>query len=228
MKSYFLVVIIALAIGAFASFQMGCSRQPANSNAVAAATPEPTPDKAAIEAELMKIENDWPRVMKERDAQAVRRIDADDAYLLGWDGSVATKDEDAKFIESGALAANSMEMGDLQVRVLDKDVAVVTGAITIKGGSNKAQNKTVELSGQYRFVDTFARRNGQWQLIATASVKVQVPAATAPTPKTSPAAAASPVMKPSPATNASPRPKPSPPRPAASPAKTAVSPIKTP
>jgi ketosteroid isomerase-like protein len=192
-------------------FQFGCATPPnppsTNANL---ATPEATPDPAAIEKELLRIENDWPRIIKERDGQAVRRVDADDVYLLSWDGSVSNKEDDAKFIESGALTADLIQMKDLKVTVLDKDAAVVTGIMDIKNGKIKGPDRIIDVSGQYRLVDTFARRNNEWKLVASSLVKVVNPAApsASPTPKASPSASpamkAAPSVKPTPATRATP------------------------
>ncbi len=210
MKRFPSVAIVSLA-AALTISQFGCTNPPnppsTNANT---ATPETTPDAAAIEKELLRVENDWPRVIKERDGQAVRRVDADDVHLLSWDGSVSGKDEDAKFIESGAISADSIEMVDLKVKVLDKDAAVVTGLMDIKGGKYKAPDRTLDVSGQYRFVDTFARRNNEWKLIASSSVKVLNPASpsASPTPKAS--SSVSPVMKATPVAKPSPRAKASP------------------
>ena len=192
--------------------QFGCATPPnppsTNANM---ATPEATPDLAAVEKELLRIENDWPRVIKERDGQAVRRVDADDVHLLSWDGSVSNKEDDAKFIESGAFTADLIQMNDLKVKVLDKDAAVVTGIMDIKNGKIKAPDRTVDVSGQYRFVDTFGRQNNEWRLLASSSVKVANPAApsASPTPKASPSASpamkATPSVKPTPAARATPK-----------------------
>jgi ketosteroid isomerase-like protein len=205
MKRFLSMAIISL-ITALALSQAGCTNAPTPTSTNAnLATPEATPDQAAIEKDLLRIENDWPRVMRERDGQAVRRVDADDVHLLSWDGSVSTKEEDAKFIESGAITADTFEMNDLKVKILDKDAAVVTGMIEIKGGKFKAPDRTIDVSGQYRFVDTFARRNNEWKLVASSSVKVLNPTATAsPTPKASPTMTASPALKPSPSAKATP------------------------
>src|SRR5688500_10234876 len=43
-------------------------------------------DTAAIEAELLRIENDWPRVIKEKDVAAVGRVEADDVVIVYPDG----------------------------------------------------------------------------------------------------------------------------------------------
>src|SRR5712692_7160540 len=65
MKKYLSVAVLAVATALLAFSQFGCaSPQNTNTNTVSMATPEPTPDRAAIEAELTKIENDWPRIIK--------------------------------------------------------------------------------------------------------------------------------------------------------------------
>ena len=160
-------------------------------------------DTAAIEAELLRIENDWPRVVREKDVTAVGRIEADDAVFIYPDGSMGNKEQDLKDMASGNMTADSIEMKDLQVKVLDKDAAVVVGHNVIKNGRYKLPDgKVIDITGEYRFVDTFARRNGEWKLVAGASTKIAAPAASAsPAAKASPAAspAASPVVKASPA-----------------------------
>ena len=230
MKRYFSVAVLAVATALLAFSQFGCaSPQNTNTSTVSMATPEPTPDKAAIEAELTKIENDWPRIIKEHDAAAVRRIEADDVVIIYPDGSTGNKEQDAKDIEAGTVSADSWEISDVKVNVLDKDSAVVSLRNTVKNGKVKSPDgKSMDISGQYLSMDTFARRNGQWQLVAAASVKIQSPNATAsPTLKASPSPGASPAMKATPSPKATPAlkgtpvPKPSPAmKPAPTPAMT--------
>lgn len=217
MKKHVLVTLAFVATGTLVSLYLGCAspQSPgANTNTVAMASPEPTPDKAAIEAELTRIENDWPRILKERDAAAVKRVEADDIFLVYPDGTSGSKEQDIKDIESGSLSADSWEISELTVNVLDNDSAVVRLRTTVKGGKYKLPDgKSQDISGQFHSLDTFARRNGQWQLVGSATVKILAPAAA-----TSPAAKPSPSMRPSPAAKASPAMKPSP-KAVASPAK---------
>lgn len=184
----------------------GCQPAGVETNRSAAtATPE-TVDTAAIETELLRIENDWPRVLREKDAAAVRRVEADDVILVYPDGSVGNKEQDVKDMESGNLTAGSVEMADLKVNVLDRDAAIVSGRTIVKNGKYKMPNgQTIDISGEYRFIDTFARRNGEWKLVSGASVPVrQVSTTASPSPAASPAAKASPTVRASPATRASP------------------------
>jgi hypothetical protein len=170
-----------------------------------------TVDKASIEAALLRIENDWPRVIKEKDAAAVRRVEAEDVVLVYSDGGLGDKALDVKDMETGALSADSVEMADLKVNVLSGDAAVVSGRTIVKNGKYKMPNgKSIDLSGQYRFIDTFAKRNGEWKQVAGASAQVRQPPAASPVAMASPAAKASPAMTASPAAKASPAKKPVP------------------
>jgi ketosteroid isomerase-like protein len=208
MKKYLSVAVLSLATALLVLAQFGCaSPQNTNTNTVSVATPEPTPDKAAIEAELTKIENDWPRIIKERDVATVRKNEADDAVFVYPDGSLGDKAQDVKDMEAGSLSADSWEVLDLKVNVIDNDAAVVIGRNVVKGGKYKMPDgKTTDISGEYRWVDTFARRNGQWQVVAGAATPVQKGAAGAatPTPKLSPSPGASPAMKATPSPRATP------------------------
>lgn len=203
MKKLTSLGIVSFATALFAFAQFGCAGPQPTSTNVNMATPAPTPDKAAIEAELLKIENDFARVLKERDGEAIRRVEADDIIEVIPDGSTTTKAQDIADIQAGSISADSWEVAEAKVTVLDNDAAVVTGRTVIKGGKAKSPDgRSMDISGEYRFVDTFARRDGQWKLVATAIVKIQQPAAASPKPLPSPSASAP--MKASPAAKASP------------------------
>jgi hypothetical protein len=218
MRKIFLVIVLGAAAALLALSQFGCAgQQNSNANIATVATPEPTPDKAAVAAELMKIENDWPRIIKEHDSAAVRRIEADDAVFVYPDGSLGDKAQDIKDMEAGTLSADSWEIADLNVNVLDNDSAVVSGRSIVKGGKYKMPDgKTQDISGEYRWIDTYARRNGQWQLVAGATTPIMkgAMASASPTPKASPGASpamkATPSPKPTPAAKTSPAMKPAP------------------
>ena len=213
MKRILFALALPLGLALMVFNQTGCQPAPeptANTNTPAAARETP-PDTAAIEREITRIENDWPRVLKEKDIAAAGKIEADDMISVPPDGSLTTKAQDIKDIGEGNLTADSWEIVELKVTVLGADAAVASGRTVIKGGKYKAANgKVTNISGQYRFVDTFGRRNGEWKLVASAAVPVMNPVADAtpsPTPKGTPAAAA--VVTPAPKTTpAAPKPTP--------------------
>ena len=226
MKRILIMLALPLAVAVVAFNQTGC--QPAGEPAANNAPPivrETPPDTAAITTELTRIENDWPRVLKEHDVEAVRKVEADDYVGVLPDGSVATKAQDLKDMEAGNLTADTWEVADLKVQVLDNDAAVVSGRSIVKGGKVRMtpDGKWMDISGEYRFIDTFARRNGEWKLVASAAAKVMNPgpaASPTPTPKTTPAVtAATPATKATPLTHSTPAMKamPSPPAPKTTP-----------
>lgn len=234
MKRHISAALTLFAIAGLTIFA-GCANAPDNNTNLAVATPEPTPDKAAIETELTRIENDWPRIIKERDGATVRRIEADDVVIIYPDGVIGNKEQDAKDIEAGLFTFDSWDTLEVKVNIVDKNLALVTLRYEVKKAIVKSPDgKSMEdVSGQYLSLDTFARRNGQWQFIGLSSVKVKSPVATpSPAPNASPAVPApmasrptatprsSPVSKPTPAA------RPSLPRP--TPTKITATPVKTP
>ena len=188
----------------------GCQPAGVETNRSAVATPTPeVVNTAAIETELLRIENDWPRVIREKDVAAAGRVMADDVVLIYPDGNVGGKEQDLKDIGAGAVTAESIEMADLKVHVIDNDAAYVTGrTVLTKAQYKPPDGPALNISGHYRFLDTFAKRNGEWKLIAGASVPVRQPPAASPSPTASPAV--SPATKPSPAATRSPAASPSP------------------
>jgi hypothetical protein len=227
---------LVLSLGVSLVLLNACQKTPQQ----VAPAPSPTPatvDTAAIETELLRIENDWPRIIKEKDAETVKRIEADDAIFVYPDGSVGDKNVDVNDIGTGVLSAESWEMLDLKVNVLSKDTAVVSGRHLVKGGRYKMPNgSSNDISGNYRFVETFVRRNGAWQVVAGLTTKIEGQAATAlpnlspttsPTAKASPATGAAPEAGASPATSASPR-RPLPPIRVPPPSKAPAPPKSTP
>lgn len=213
MKRTILLGVCSLALSVLLS---GC--QPAaNTNTTETnANKTETVDTASIQTELLRIENDWPRVIKEKDVATIERVEAEDAVFIYPDGSIGNRAQDVKDIQTGALTADSWAVSELKVNVLDADSAYVSGHSTVTNGKYRMPDgKVMDISGEYRFIDTFHRRNGEWKLVAAASVRIQQPGATAsPTTAMSPATTASPkpsaTEKAAPATSASPAAKTSP------------------
>lgn len=141
---------------------------------------------AAIEAEVLKLNLEWINATKNRDAEAARRIIADDAMLTYPDGTTGTKADDIRELEAGNLTADSFDILESKVKVLNADVAIVTGRTAIRNGKYKRPNgRVLNVSGEYRFTDVFARRNGTWQVVASHATTVD-PAAPPPPPSPAP------------------------------------------
>lgn len=115
----------------------------------------------SVEQELIKIENGWVEAELKKDVALLDRILADDFTDTDSEGNVMTKAQDLEVLKSGAYVGTSMVLDNIKVRVYG-EAAVVTGRNTIKG-----QYKGKDVSVQRQWTDTFIRRDGRWQCVAT-------------------------------------------------------------
>ena len=183
-----LICLMSLIIMAFA----GCQPAPqeTNRNATATATPAPERfDPAAIQAEVLKLEREWFKAGETHDVETMRRVVAEDAVLVYPDGTTGTKADELRIAETKAITVEGWEVLEPKVTVLSADSAFITGRSVIKKGTYKMPNRKtpIDISGEYRFLDVYARRNGTWQVVASQATNVTAPPP-APSPSASPAA----------------------------------------
>jgi len=141
---------------------------------IAVTPPQPQPEaagtagrsEAAAEAEVKAVGDRWMKAMMDRDAAALDRIYAEDYTFVDPSGRIMTRDEDINDIKSGKLKFESHDHSNVQTRIYG-DTAVVTGISTIKG-----TYEVEDISGQYRWTDTFVRRNGEWKVVASQVTRI--------------------------------------------------------
>jgi ketosteroid isomerase-like protein len=122
---------------------------------------------ASDEQEIKNLEQGWVQSVLKDGAASVDRYEADDIVTTDPSGRVTDKAQDKSDLASGDLKFQSMEISDLTVHVYG-NTAVATGTNRVKG-TYKGQ----DLSGTYRYSDTWVKRNGKWQAVASQSTKVQ-------------------------------------------------------
>ncbi len=122
---------------------------------------------SSVGDQIKKLEQDWAQAVLKRGAAAVDEFEADDIVSTDPSGRVTDKAQDKQDLSSGDLKFDSMEVSDLKVNVYG-NTAVATGTNALKG-TYKGQ----DISGTYRFTDTWAKRNGKWQVVASQGTKVQ-------------------------------------------------------
>ena len=142
-----------------------------------------TLNPVAIEAEITRLENEWATAAQRHDASAVRKFLADDLVMTYPDGSTGTKASELSTIESGAITADAWEVSDAKVTILGPDAAFITGRSVLKNAKLKdaTMKKAIDISGEYRFTDVYARRNGQWLAVASQTTPIKNPES-APSP----------------------------------------------
>ncbi|HEX8800123.1 MAG TPA: nuclear transport factor 2 family protein, partial [Terriglobales bacterium] len=80
---------------------------------------------------------------------------------------VTDKTQDKTDLSSGDLKFQSIELSDLKVHVYG-NTAVAAGTSTVRG-TYKGQ----DISGKYRFTDTWVKRDDKWQVVATQATRLQ-------------------------------------------------------
>jgi hypothetical protein len=116
--------------------------------------------RAADSAYISQGESEWAESMTKHNASALDRILADDFIEVGETGELFSKAEAVRF-EPSDLVSNQVD--SLRIRFYG-DVAIAFGgeAWTKKDGS----------TGRNLWTDTWVRRQGKWQIVASAGQAV--------------------------------------------------------
>jgi ketosteroid isomerase-like protein len=130
-------------------------------------TPSPTPARAStpvvtenVDATIRQLVIDRDAAIRTADTAAIERIYGDTYVSTGPTGVVRSKADVISDFKSGALKIESIESEDLKVQPYG-DTAVVTGRTRIKG-----TDKGRALTGEQRFTQVYAKKDGRWQIVA--------------------------------------------------------------
>jgi uncharacterized protein (TIGR03067 family) len=118
---------------------------------------------------LKKLEQQWVEAYVKRDTAFLERLLPEDYAITYPDGSVLNKKREIADIKSGAVALTELKIGEMLVRTYG-DAAVITGQAAIKGKVNGQ-----DVSGDYRFTDTWVKRGEHWQPVASQLTRIVKP-----------------------------------------------------
>ncbi len=118
------------------------------------------------EQALLQLENDWGAAARGKDKAWFERTFADEYTSIGSSGKMRNKTEDiAETMSSDTLTTD--EASDMKVRVYG-NAAVVTGRLHLVG-----KDKDGGFDRNYYWTDTFVRRDGRWQVVASRLTHIQ-------------------------------------------------------
>jgi uncharacterized protein (TIGR02246 family) len=135
----------------------------ATSTLLSAAESADTSDKATI----TNLENQWLKAFVNKDEANMLSLISPDCWLVDSQGNRATRESLIADLKSGTYSVQSMHMDEIQVRIIS-DCAIVLGLET-----EKSQTNGHDSSGQFRFLDTWQKRNGRWLCVASAAIQVK-------------------------------------------------------
>jgi len=124
---------------------------------------------ASAEAELKKIEQDWLDAYIKSDASVIKNVEAEDYSITEPDGSVSTKADDVKSVTEKKFVLKTATMSDFKCRMLGDNAAVVTALLKMTGTDDGE-----EISGDFRAIDVFEKKDGKWQSVASQLTKVSL------------------------------------------------------
>lgn len=117
----------------------------------------------SIAASIRGLEKRWQRAVVNKEIEVLKELVADDFIGTSSTGRVGGK---TTLIYEARRDANSYTTSDarnMMVRVFGTSVAVVTGLIKERGTTSEGEKFSVTR----HFTDTWMRRDGQWQCIAS-------------------------------------------------------------
>src|SRR4029077_15902953 len=112
-----------------------------------------------VEATVKKIEQEILDGILKSDTAAIEKYVTSDYLGIGPDGATQNKSEFMSDVKSGTLKLESSEMSDIKIQVSDPDMAVV-----VYRTNDKGTYKGKDITGQYRWLDVFVKRDGKWQI----------------------------------------------------------------
>lgn len=97
------------------------------------------------------------------DVDMLDRLIHDELLFVGPTGALARKDEDLENYRSARQRMTKIEPRDLVLSLFGEEVGIVTVLVELEGVFDGTP-----FSGTYRYVRTWRREDGRWQVIAGA------------------------------------------------------------
>src|SRR5262245_11138560 len=105
MKRFSFSLIILITLCSFAFAQSKAKRAPA----------APAARGGGVQEQLKKLEEEWANALTKRDEAALRRILADDYFIIGPDGTTSNKAGSVNEIKTGGVTITAIKFEDLKV-----------------------------------------------------------------------------------------------------------------
>lgn len=116
---------------------------------------------ADITEQVRKLEREWLDAYEKRDAEAMKRIVADDFVIYFPNGKSQTKADIVRMMEhmkSAQQPPTKFATEEVTARAYGSDTVVLTGRVISQTGNQREVQ---------RYTDTYVRRDGKWQVVSS-------------------------------------------------------------
>jgi uncharacterized protein (TIGR02246 family) len=118
-------------------------------------------DRKLMEQQVLKMGQEYTKIIKNQDAAAIERILADEYTYTNERGKVKNKAEDVASYKT-PTKFEIFDITDQKVRVIGNNAAVETGTVRFKGADKDGK----PFDGSKRYTTTWVWRDGRWQVVA--------------------------------------------------------------
>lgn len=118
---------------------------------------------------IRALDSEWLTAYDRYDAEAIRRIFAEDARMIHSDGRVTIKSDELKNVKAAAppeLKA-SWRTEEIEVRFYGK--TAVSSGLAIQEGQYSGQS----FARKYRYTNVYAQRKKKWQLVSAQYSRIE-------------------------------------------------------
>ena len=122
---------------------------------------------ASVEEDLIKLENAWNAASIKADVKTLGAMLGDDFLSTDSGGRLYNKAQTLEQLSSGQDVVTAAVSDDFKVRVYG-DAAVVTARYV-----GKETFKGKDVSGSYRYTDTWVKRGGHWVCVASHGSRIE-------------------------------------------------------
>ena len=134
----------------------------------------PGADKAAVEADIKKMMDEFAAALNKGDVAALDKFYSDDYTLIDANGAMQTKAARIEGIKSGKVKIEGLKFDDLKIKTNPAgDGAVVTGHVT---GKTTTDGKTEENNSRVTWVMGKMKDKG-WQFVNAQITNIKAAAA---------------------------------------------------
>jgi ketosteroid isomerase-like protein len=155
-------ILLAPVLTASVLTLVACQQESTPSIAAAEPAPAATED---VDATIIQLERDWVNAIVKKDTSTLERLMAADFNGTSPTAHTYPRELAISDLRSGKYVVESMTLDEISVNAFG-DVAV---AFTSQ--EEKSRYEGQDTSGHYHFTDTWIKRNGQWQVVASHGTK---------------------------------------------------------
>ncbi len=117
-------------------------------------------DRKLMEQQVLKMGQEYVKMIKNQDAAAIERILADEYLFTDEEGKVKNKAEDLASYKTSDTKLEMFDISDQKVRVIGNGAAIETGVVRFKGA-----RKGKPFDGSERYTTTWVWRGGRWHVV---------------------------------------------------------------